>query len=790
MKFSEKWLREWVNPALDAEQLVAQITLAGLEVDSVEPVAAAFTGVVVGQIVSAEPHPNADKLQVCQVSDGQQTYQVVCGAPNARAGLITAFAQIGAELPGDFKIKKAKLRQVESNGMLCSAQELGLSEDHSGIMELPADAPVGVSLREYLKLDDVSVDVDLTPNRSDCLSIRGLAREVGVLNQVDVRELQVEPVAPSHDQVLPVELLAADACPRYLGRIIRGINPGAATPLWMQEKLRRSGLRCIDPAVDVTNYVMLELGQPMHAFDLANLHGGIRVRLAEEGETLTLLDGAEAKLNADTLVIADHQGPVAMAGIMGGEHSGINDATADIFLECAYFNPLAIAGRARRHGLHTDSSHRYERGVDPELQALAMEYATRLLLEIVGGEAGPVIVAESAEHLPKRAQVTLRKSCLAMMLATELPEAEVTAILARLGLQPQLTSDGWLTQVPSWRFDISLEVDLIEEIARVYGYNNLPSKQPTAALELPALPEAQLQLGQLRQTLIARGYQEAITFSFIEPKLQQQFDPAYQALALANPISADLAVMRTSLWPGLVKAVVYNQNRQQDRVRLFETGLRFVPTADGLVQEKMLSGVLAGSRQPEGWHGKAEALDFYDLKGDIEALLALSGQAWQWQAAEHHALHPGQSARILNAAGEELGYVGRLHPTLHQQLDVTGPLYLFELRVKVLQQGSVSAFQGVSKFPEVRRDLAVVVQDAVNFADLAQSVRHAAGEYLQDVVVFDVYAGKGVAENHKSVALGLTWQHPSRTLTDEEITTAVANVINELEQQHQAVLRS
>lgn len=582
MKFSEQWLRELVQPQIGTQELADQLSLSGLEVDDIEGVAGDFTGVVVGEILAAEPHPNADKLQVCQVSDGEQTVQVVCGAPNARAGLKTAFARVGAVLPGDFKIKKAKLRQVESFGMLCAEDELGLSEDHGGIMELAADAPVGQDIREFLNLNDQIIDVDLTPNRGDCLSIAGMAREVGVLNKAAVTEVEAPAVAPVIDDRFDVELIDGHACPRYLGRVIRNINPGVATPQWMQEKLRRSGVRSIDPVVDVTNYVLLELGQPMHAFDLNKLEGGIKVRLAEEGEKLVLLDGQEVELSIDTLVIADAKGPVAMAGIMGGEPTSVTDETRNIFLESAFFAPLAIAGRARSYGLHTDSSHRFERGVDYQLQRKAIERATALLLEIVGGEPGPVVEAVNNAELPEVPQVRLRHSKVTSVLALEIPSAEIEEILTRLGMQLATVEDGWQVTVPSYRFDISIEVDLIEEIARVYGYNNLPVHTPTAKLPIPPIAEARLTLQSLRRHLVARGYQEAITYSFIEAELQKAFDDQHDAIALANPISAEMAVMRTTLWPGLAKALQYNQHRQQSRVRLFETGQRFLPKADEL----------------------------------------------------------------------------------------------------------------------------------------------------------------------------------------------------------------
>ncbi len=795
MKFSEKWLRELVDPAIDTQGIADQITMAGLEVDEVSPVAGKFTGVVVGEILAAEPHPNADKLQVCQVSDGQAQFQVVCGAPNARAGLKTAFAQVGAVLAGpdgsDFKIKKAKLRQVESFGMLCAEDELNISEDHGGIMELAADAPVGTCLREYLSLDDHIIDVDLTPNRGDCLSIAGLAREVGVLNKAPVSFVEIAPVAPSIDDILPITLEDPAGCPRYQGRVIRNVDMSAATPLWMVEKLRRCGIRSIDPVVDVTNYVLLELGQPMHAFDLATLRGGIIVRKAKQGEKLTLLDGNEVELNDTTLVIADQEKAVAMAGIFGGEATGVTAESKDIFLECAYFNPITIAGRARSYGLHTDASHRYERGVDWQLQRKATERATQLLLDIVGGQAGPVVEALSADDLPVAAQVTLRQSKVNQLLAFEMPAAEIEEILTRLGMTVERSGDdAWTVAVPSYRFDISIEVDLIEELARVYGYNNLPVKVPTVELNMISDDESRVELRDVRRQLIGRGYQEAITYSFIEKGLAAQFDDQHVAVALANPISAEMAVMRTSIWPGLAKAVQYNQNRQQARIRLFETGQRFLAEGDALLQENVIAGIICGPRQQEGWSADNAAVDFYDLKGDVESLLTLGGCAEQFSfcAERHVALHPGQSAAIKRN-GKTVGFMGALHPELIKALDLNGPVFVFEIIQAELLTGSLPRFDSLSKFPESRRDLALLVDEAVAF----DAIRHVAeahgGEFLKAVTLFDVYQGKGVGPGQKSLALGLTWQHPSRTLNDEEINEVIDFVVSALREQFGATLR-
>ncbi|KDE40736.1 Phenylalanyl-tRNA synthetase beta chain [Nitrincola lacisaponensis] len=780
MKFSEQWLREWVKPALATQALADQLSLAGLEVDEISAVAGQFDGVVVAEIIAAEQHPDADKLQVCQVSDGQETFQVVCGAANARAGLKTAFARVGANLPGDFRIKRAKLRGVESMGMLCAEDELGISDDHGGIMELAADAPLGIDLRDYLNLNDSLIDVDLTPNRGDCLSIAGLAREVGVLNQVPVNPVTITTVAPTCADTFPVTLSAPQACPRYIGRVIRNINLDAQTPLWMQEKLRRSGIRSIDPVVDVTNYVLLELGQPMHAFDLNQLSQGIDVRLAQAGETLVLLDETEVTLNADTLLITDANGPLAMAGIMGGAASGVTAETRDIFLESAFFNPLSIVGRARNYGLHTDSSHRFERGVDWQLQRQAIERATALLLDIVGGEPGPVTEAVSAADLPETPVVRLRDARVNAMLAMEMPLETVEDILTRLGMQLSRREDqAWDVTVPSWRFDITLEVDLIEEIARVYGYDNLPVRTPIAQLPMPPIAEKEVSLSRVRRHLISRDYQEAVTYSFIEAGLSALFDPKTQPLALANPISAEMAVMRTSVWPGLIKAVQYNQNRQQLRIRLFETGQRFLPQAEGgLLQENVIAGVITGNRDAEGWVAGKDKVDFFDIKGDVESLLALGGSPAEFRfvASEHPALHPGQCARV-ERQGEVIGYVGALHPQLLKQLDLNGPVYLFELQQDAVTAGRLPRYAALSKFPEMRRDLSLLVDEQVSYDAIREVVTAAAGDALKKVTLFDLYQGQGIEAGRKSLALGLTWQHPSRTLTDEEINNSVSAVV-------------
>ena len=791
MKFSESWLRSAVNPSISTEDLVAQVTMAGLEVDAVESAAPEISGVVVGEILSVEQHPDADKLRVCQVAGGGEIAQVVCGAPNARAGIKVPFATVGAKLPGDFKIKKAKLRGVESFGMLCAQTELQLGDDDDGLWELPVDATVGSDLIDYLELNDNIIEVDLTPNRGDCLSIRGLAREVGVLNKAAVTEQACAPVAATIEDRIDITLEAPEACARYVGRVIRNLDLGQSTPQWMQEKLHRSGVRSLGPAVDVTNYVLLELGQPMHAFDLSKIDGGIVVRMGRD-EKVKLLDDSEVVVDTQTLVIADNSKALAMAGIMGGDESAVGDSTTDILFESAWFNPLAIAGKARNYGKHTDSSHRFERGVDSQLQVAAIERATALMLEICGGQAGPVVIEESAEHLPAPATIKLRDAHLAQQLGLVIGAVEIDDILTRLGLTFVARDDQGSTWVaPSWRFDIAIEQDLVEEVARIYGYNNLPTSTPTMALELQAKPERQQDLSIFRQQLVASGYQEAVTYSFVDPDLQKLVDPETVGIALQNPISADMSVMRTSLWPGLLSTAIYNLNRQQNRVRIFEAGQCFVPGENGeLTQNMALAGLICGSRTPTGWTASKDKVDFFDIKGDLEAVLALTGLAEQFSftAAEHPALHPGQSA-MLSRNGEQVGWVGQLHPKLQAQLDFSTPVYLFQVDVAKVSESRLPKFSEVSKFPAVRRDLAFLMDSQIASADLMSEARNAAGEHLVDLMLFDEYQSKDIDNKGKSLALGLTFQHASRTLTDDEINMSIDRVVKKLDIKFKAELR-
>ncbi|MER2528211.1 MAG: phenylalanine--tRNA ligase subunit beta [Candidatus Competibacter denitrificans] len=791
MKVSEHWLRDWVDSGWSTTELAARLTMAGLEVDSVETAAPAFSKVVVGRVIGLIPHPDADRLRVATVDVGEtEPLQIVCGAPNVTVGMCAPTALIGAVLPGDFKIKPSKLRGVQSQGMLCSAKELGLAESADGLLPLPADSRPGQDVRDLLALDDALIEIELTPNRGDCLGMAGIAREVATLSGHEFQALPVETVEPTVGTVFPVVLRDPADCPRYIGRVIQGVNPAAETPLWMQERLRRAGVRSLGPLVDVTNYVMLELGQPMHAFDLGRLTRGIEVRRARPGDRLELLNGVVVEPDAETLLITDQAGPLALAGIMGGEISSCTDATRDVFLESAFFSPTSIAGRARQYGLQTDSSYRFERGVDWRLQRRAAERATRLLIEMAGGQPGPIIEAVSPDHLPVQATIRLRPERIRKLLGMDVAGAEIENILRRLGMTVTVETDGWLVTPPSSRFDVSLEADLIEEIARIYGYERVPSNRPLTRLAMSPQAEGRVELERLTATLVQRGFQEAITYSFVDPSLQKAIDPEREPLALSNPISADLAVMRTSLWPGLLKALSYNQKRQQPRVRLFEHGLNFVPTDNGLQQDGYLGGVVTGAALPEQWGTPVRPVDFFDLKADIEALLVLTGEpeAFRFVAAQQPALHPGQSARIER--GELIaGWIGALHPHLVRTFDLEGDVFVFELRLSALQAACVPSFGELSRFPASRRDIAIVVDEAVTAHAIYRCIRERGGRLLRDVRIFDVYRGKGVSEGRKSLALGLILQDFSRNLTDQIVEETVSGIIAGLTEQFGATLR-
>ena len=791
MKFSEQWLREWVNPAVNTQQLAEQLTMAGLEVDAIEPVAAEFEHVVVGEVKEVTPHPDADKLRVCQVDVGQaDLLGIVCGAANVAVGLKVPAALVGARLPGGLKIKKSKLRGVKSFGMLCSARELGMAEHADGLMVLSEDAPVGDDIRKYLGLDDVTIELGLTPNRGDCLSIAGIAREVAVLNQADVSFPVSKSISIESVDKFQVKLDAPEACPIYLGRIIRGIDNSVATPVWIQERLRRSGLRSLGPVVDVTNYVLLELGQPMHAFDLTKLDGGVTVRYAKLGEKLTLLDEQTISLDKQTLVIADQSKALALAGVMGGLDTAVQTTTTDIFLECAYFSPLAIAGKARQYGLHTDSSHRFERGVSPELQQTAIERATELLLDIVGGKAGPVNKVLANDHLPVRPPVVLRLKRIEKVLGMSIPQQAVLDILRRLGMDIHQQTDGWQVTPPAFRFDIELEEDLIEEVGRIIGYDQLPNVRPQGSMAMQARSEAKLDTRRIRHYLVDQGYQEAITYSFVSPEIQALLAPADDVVSLSNPISSDMAAMRTSLWPGLVQAMQHNLNRQQNRISLFECGLRFIQQDSELKQEMMVAGLRSGDDLPEQWGVSSRRVDFFDIKSDVEALLGLSAATdeFRFETASHPALHPGQSASVQRN-GETIGYVGALHPQLARKLGLSQDVMLFEITLAGIQRTQIPVFHSLSKFPAIRRDLAVVLDQEISAQQLNDTIKLAAPESLTRVELFDVYTGEGIDSGRKSLALGLTLQDLSRTLTDSEVDDVITKIVGKLQTELGATLR-
>jgi phenylalanyl-tRNA synthetase beta chain len=792
MKISEQWLREWVSPRLDAKALAERLTMAGLEVGSVTPAGAALTGIVVGEVRSVAPHPTAERLHVCTVNLGKgRAVQIVCGAENVRPGMKAPVALPGAVLPDGSVIKETEVRGEHSAGMLCSAAELGLEEKSDGLLDLGPEARIGATVADALALDDAILEVELTPNRGDCLSMRGLAREVSTLTGARLSGPRVRAIKPKSKRRFDVKLEAPADCPRYVGRVIEGIDPNAHTPLWMRERLRRAGQRAIHPVVDVTNYVMLELGQPMHGFDLERLNGRIAVRQAKGRESVALLDGSSVDVVPGTLLIADANGPVALAGIMGGLDSAVSQGTRHVFLESAYFRAETIAGRARTLGKQSESSHRFERGVDPALQRDAIERATELLLAIAGGRPGPVIERSAVKHLPKPRPIPLRTARVELLLGTRIPANVVAAILKGLGMRVARAGRDFRVTPPSWRVDVRREVDLIEELARVHGYDKIPGNRPKIEMTAPPAPEGHIREARLRAALVDRDYHEVITYSFVDPKLQALLDPDTAPLMLANPISADMAAMRTSLWPGLLQAVVYNQNRQQARMRLFEIGRRFRPHGNELSQEHCLAGVLAGSAAPEQWGIPIRAVDFHDAKADLEALFALTGRSAELKFVQtkHAALHPGQSASIV-LAGEIVGALGTVHPEIQTKLGLDRTAVVFEVSLHALTRARIPRFRELSKFPALRRDVALLVADDVPAATVLECVQKSAGELLVNLELFDEYRGKGIDSGRKSLALGLTLQDSSRTLKEAEVDAVVSRVIAALQTDLGAELRS
>ncbi|MBF0265881.1 MAG: phenylalanine--tRNA ligase subunit beta [Gammaproteobacteria bacterium] len=812
MRFSENWLRESVNPDLSTEELCHQLTMAGLEVDAVEPVAPEHTGVVIGEILTAEKHPDADKLQVCQVNVGElsaEPLQIVCGAPNARPGIKVACAMIKAVLPGNFKIKKSKLRGVESQGMLCSAKELGLSDDSDGIMELAENAQLGMTLVDYYQLNDNCIELGITPNRSDCLSLEGIARETAVITNSSLKQWQLPEIKQILNDQMDIDLQAPEYCPVYASRIIQGINTEAKTPLWMVEKLRRSDIRSISLMVDITNYVLLEIGQPMHAFDRDEIKGKIIIRLASSGEKITLLDNQEMILSDENLIIADEHGPLALAGIMGGLRGSVTDKTKNIVLESAYFTPELIAGKARQLGLHTDSSHRFERGVSPALQQRAIERATDLIMSFAGGDCGPCVKKESQQHMPVQMKddfaISFKPDSVKNLLGVDIEDNVVEAMFSALEMNITKNGSNWLVKPPAFRFDIQFEVDLIEEVARLYGYDNLPVSQLYAPIHMQARPEEVIDEHDLSLCLVSRDYQEVINYSFVDPKLQQKIQPdevlaGAERIDLNNPISEDLSQMRTSLWQGLIKSLLHNQNRQQLRIRLFETGVCFIrePSSKDkgdIKQKNKIAGICCGSVFAEQWGEDKRAVDFFDVKSDVEALLNLGAKSGQFNfvAEKHPSLHPGQSARIYlkDALSEEraIGWIGTLHPELAKQLKVKQSTYLFELSVDDILGAELPKFTPLSKYPEIRRDIAIVVDKSCVSDDLIKTITDSGSNCVIDVLLFDTYTSEAIADDKKSLAIGITLQDATKTLVDEEVDKIIDDILKVLESKHGATLR-
>ena len=793
MLISESWLREWVNPPINSQTLADQLTMAGLEVDGIHPATVDFSGVVVGEVESIEKHPNADKLNICQVNIGEdEALQIVCGAKNVANNMRVAVATVGAILPENFKIKKSKLRGELSQGMICSASELGLADSSDGIMSLPVDAPIGENIRQYFALDDTCIDIDLTPDRGDCLSIAGVAREIGVLNELSVNKPDNKIIAADIDHQIPIEITAKQACPRYCSRVIEGINVHVTSPIWLQEKLRRSGIRSLGVVVDVTNYVLLELGQPMHAFDLDKIAEKIEVRFARDQEKIHLLNGDEVECTSDTLVIADKDKALALAGIMGGSETAVSDQTTDILLESAFFNPLAITGKARHYGLHTDSSHRFERGVDPKLQEKAIERATALIIGICGGRAAEINTVVSENDLPVRQNINLRRAQINRVLGVEIADDRVEEILERLEMSLNPTPDGWQVTAPSFRFDIEIEVDLIEELGRIYGYERIPTATPVSVDLMQHKKETAFDLYRAKLLLADLGYQEAITYTFISPEMAKLFSLGDQSIALANPISRDMSVMRTNLIAGLVQAMQHNKARQQDRVWLFETGLNFIANADSedLIQKQRLAGLITGTTNEEQWSQANNKVDFYDMKGHLEAIFQLTGKpdAYSFVAKSYPILHPGQSAAIL-CDQQEIGFIGLLHPEIERKLQLPAGTYVFEISIEKLQDGRLPAFQTLSKYPEIRRDLALTANSDTTYNEIHACIKAHSPEILQDIILFDVYTGEHIDADKKSVALSLIMQDKAETLTDEKIDAAIQHILQHLSNQLSVTLR-
>lgn len=789
MKVSELWLRDWVNPNLTRQELAHQLTMAGLEVDGVAPVAGDFTGVVVAKVLKTERHPQAEKLTLCEVDAGEHgQFKIVCGARNVRDNLNVALALPGATLPGDWIIQETHLRGELSQGMLCSLEELSMALQSDGIIELPGDAPLGVSLREYLKLDDHIFEISLTPNRADCFSVKGIARELSAITGSPFNEFLIPPVDISHFDSKTVKIKEPKNCPRYIGRSLIDLNPHAETPLWMAEQLRRAGLRPIHSVVDITNYVMLELGQPLHAFDLSKLSGSMIVRMSQPGESLTLLDGKSVQLTGKELVIADDLHPLALAGVMGGADSGVTEETTSIFLESAYFQPAVISGTARRFGLSSDAAMRFERGVDYQLAPQALERATQLMIDILGGKAGSLTVSESLEHLPHVQPIVFKPGQVLQLSGLMIEESRIEQIFMALGLGVEKHHEHWLVKVPSHRFDLQIAEDLVEEVIRLYGYDNIQPSAWTAPIQRGQVNARDVCLQEAGQYFSHRGYLEAISYSFVDPDLQEVLFPEKTALSLLNPISQDLSQMRLSLWPGLIAAMLRNIHRQQTRIALFETGVVFELTEAGLKERVKIAGLISGEMGTYSWVDEKRKFDFYDLKGDVEGFLGQRGFIPEFISGAIEALHPGKTARIV-VGGHPMGWMGSLHPKIIEALDLVDEVFVFELDVEEIKQPILSKYQPISKYPQNRRDLSFLVSDNQSVGEMVRAIKALELSWLKDVFIFDVYQGKGVPEGQKSVAFALLLQAFDKTLVDAEINSEIDAIIQLLKDNFSAILR-
>lgn len=791
MKISEIWLRELVQAPVTSFELASQLTMAGLEVDGIFPVAGDFSKVVVAHVVSTTPHPQADKLSLCEVdAGGNDLVKIVCGASNVRAGLKVALAQVGAILPGGMKIKEAKLRGETSLGMLCSCAELGIEDSFDGIMELPDDAPIGNDLREYMKLDDKIFDVDLTPNRADCFSVIGIAREVCALNRLEIKPIPNVIGTIDLDDEISIKIKEQESCPNYCGRIIRKINASAITPLWLKERLRRAGIRPIHPVVDITNYVMIELGQPMHAFDLHKINGSITVRNGNVDERLILLDGKEITLSDSTLVIADDEKVLAIAGVMGGESSSVTDTTTDIFLESAFFSPVNIAGVARRFGLSTDSSQRFERGVDPTIQALAMERATSLLLEIVGGVAGPITVVNSESTKWSQKSISFNPEIVERITGIEISATKMLATLTALGMQVDADEVEWKVAAPPYRFDISLDVDLVEEIIRLHGYDNIAVRPMQASLQAGEINGLEMVSRRIANYFASRGYNETITYSFVDPGVQEIIYPDADGFKLLNPISSELSTMRAGLWPGLLASMIHNIHRQQTVVKLFECGVAFDVSGSDVLERHCVAGLISGDVGFLNWSETSRKFDFYDVKGDLAALFAMLEQDnIKYVPTPHPGLHPGQSARVF-INDEPVGWVGVLHPRLAESLGVVDDVVLFEMNLHPLISHKPPKYTKISKYPKIRRDLSLLVDNSISISMIEDAVREVVElDWLKSFDVFDLYAGKSIPFGKKSIAIALTLQDNNRTLVDDEINTLIGAIIRKLDKDFAISLR-